>query len=142
MTRLSDYAHSISVKNTEKYKIVEDIRSMNGEIRNLVHSALLEFRVEDDNECRTMSPNMQVRVIDQLLRMTETPYLEIKKIIETGEIETEVVYYYVFSDGRYYSEEELNNKSDGFYKMMPFVDCGVLRFDVDNKIVEKLKNIL
>lgn len=142
MTRLSDYAHSISVKSTEKHKIIEDIHSMNGEIRKLVHSALLEFRVEDDNECRIMSPNMQVRVIDQLLSMTETPYLEIKKIIETGEIKTEIGYYYVFNDGRYYSREELNNKSDGFYKMMSFVDCGVLKFKVDNKIVEKLKSIL
>lgn len=142
MTRLSDYAHSISTKNIERYKIIEDIHSMTNEMRKLVHDTLMEFRVDGDNECRIMSPNMQVRVIDELLRMTGTPYLAIKEIIETKEIETEVEFYYVFNDGRFYTEEELWDKSDGFNKLMPYDNCGVLKFKVDDKIIDKLKSIL
>lgn len=105
-------------------------------MRCLIHDTLSCFRQETAD--KDMTPNMKVRVIDCLIRNINIPYLEIKNIIKNRHIKTDMDFYYSYDDGEFYDVvEDIPN-----YTARNYENYGILDFDVDINIINKLKEIL
>lgn len=129
MNRLSEYSQSFNRLEKERHFITKEMRC-------LIHDTLSCFRQETAD--KDMTPNMEVRVIDCLIRNINIPYLEIKNIIKNRNIKTDMDFYYSYDDGEFYDVvEDIPN-----YTARNYENYGILDFDVDINIINKLKEIL
>lgn len=139
MTKLSDYARTISSNNDVRFKLLDDNKRMTRDMCRLINETLTVFRTDSWEDY--MSPNMQVRVIEELISLTNTPYIEIKNIVNDGHIEIPMNLYYKYADGKFYIWEDIpsedKNEISAKYKAFE-----TLSFDVDRGIINRLKEII
>lgn len=139
MTKLSDYARTISSNNDVRFKLLDDNKRMTRDMCRLINETLTVFRTDSWEDY--MSPNMQVRVIEELISLTNTPYIEIKNIVNDGHIEISIILYYKYADGKFYIWEDIpsEDKNELSAKYNAFE---TLSFDVDREIINRLKEII